>query len=118
VCIATAGAEAVPPPPAGAPTGSGGFVSLEKLLMIHPDLLVIKDPPVQAEDQGALYFMNPAIRALYPPERRLALPSKYTLCGGPALIAALDYLADLLSPGPRPFQSKPLPGSESWRHRG
>ncbi|MEX0842151.1 MAG: ABC transporter substrate-binding protein [Xanthobacteraceae bacterium] len=115
---ATLLAEAGLRPPPGAPQGLGGYVSLEQLLMLRPDLLVLKDPPVQAEDQGALYFTHPAVRSLYPADRRIALPAKYSLCGGPALIEALEYLADVLSPNPSPFESRPLPGSESWRRRG
>ena len=34
--------------------------------------------------------------ALYPPERRIALPTRFTMCGGPALVAAFDYLAGAL----------------------
>jgi iron complex transport system substrate-binding protein len=83
-------------PPAGAPAGYGGFVSLEKLLMLRPDLLVLKDAPQQAEDQGALYLTHPALRELYPPSRRIALPGRYTMCGGPALIEALDYMAGVM----------------------
>jgi iron complex transport system substrate-binding protein len=90
-------AEAGFQPPAGTPDGYGGYVPLERLLMLRPDLLVLKDPPVEAADQGALFFTHPAVRALYPPERRIALPGRYTLCGGPALIAALDHLADVLN---------------------
>jgi iron complex transport system substrate-binding protein len=90
-------AEAGLQPPAGTPDGYGGYVPLERLLTLRPDLLVLKDPPVEAGDQGALVFTHPAVRALYPPERRIALSSKHTLCGGPALVAALDYLADALS---------------------
>lgn len=90
-------AEAGFQPPAGTPDGYGGYVPLERLLMLRPDLLVLKDPPVEAGDQGALFFTHPAVRALYPPERRIALPSRYTLCGGPALVAALNYLADVLT---------------------
>jgi len=41
--------------------------------------------------------VNKALNALYPPERRIVLPARYTLCGGPALIAALDYLTELLT---------------------
>jgi hypothetical protein len=26
----------------------------------------------------------------------MALPTRYTMCGGPALVAAFDYLADTL----------------------
>ncbi len=89
--------------PPGAPAGYGGFVALETLLVMRPDFLVLKDPPLQAEDQGALFFTHPAVRALYPPERRIALPTRYSLCGGPALIEALDYLADVLSRNSRPL---------------
>jgi iron complex transport system substrate-binding protein len=84
-------------PPAGGPTGYGGFVSLEHLLVIRPDILVLKDEPSAAADQGAVFLTHPALRALYPPARRIDLPTRYTLCGGPALIDGLNYLADKLS---------------------
>lgn len=111
-------AEAGLRPPAGGPAGFGGFISLESLLTIRPDLLVLKDPPLQANDQGSLFFTHPAIEKLYSAERRIALPTKYSLCGGPALIEALDYLTNILSPDPVPPESRPIPGSESWRRRG
>ena len=88
--------------PPGVPEGYGGFVSLERLIAIRPDVLVLNDPPWETNDQGTLYVTHPALRALYPPERRIVLPTRYTLCGGPALVAALDYLAELL---PRLAQS-------------
>ena len=91
--IAAAGLQ----PPAGAPSGYGGFLPLEKLLLIKPDLVFLKDPPQQADDQGSLFFTHPAMRALYPPERRIALPTRFTMCGGPALVAAFDYLAGELA---------------------
>ncbi|MPZ55706.1 MAG: ABC transporter substrate-binding protein [Rhizobiales bacterium] len=84
-------------PPAGVPAGYGGYVSLERVLLLRPDLMVLKDPPERADDQGALFLTHPALRGLYPPERRIALPSRYTMCGGPALIAALDYLTGVMS---------------------
>ncbi len=37
----------------------GGFVSLEHLLTDGPDVLVLQDPPREAQDQGAL-FINPS----------------------------------------------------------
>lgn len=83
--------------PNGSPPGYGGFISLEKLLMLKPDLLFLKDPPGLPQDQGALYFTHPALRAVYPPQRRIALPTRLTMCGGPALIAAFDYLADVMA---------------------
>ena len=35
--------------------------------------------------------------ALYPPQRRIVLPPRYTICGGIALIEAFDYLAAILT---------------------
>jgi len=90
-------AEAGLKPPPGAPSGYGGFVPLEKLLLLKPDLIFLKDPPHEAADQGAVYLTHPALRALYPPERRIALPTRYAICGGPALVAAFDYLTDALT---------------------
>lgn len=84
-------------PPAGGPTGYGGFVSLEHLLVMKPDVLVLKDAPDAPTDQGALYITHPALRALYPETRRINLPTRYTLCGGPALIEGLEYLAEALA---------------------
>ncbi|HET7680158.1 MAG TPA: ABC transporter substrate-binding protein [Xanthobacteraceae bacterium] len=104
--------------PEGAPAGYGGYMSLEMLLVTRPDVLVLKDPPLQAEDQGALFFTHPAVAALYPADRRIALPTRYTLCGGPALIEALDYLADVLGRNSGRSDRRPLPGSERWRGRG
>lgn len=90
-------AEAGLAPPLGAPAGYGGFIPLEKLLMLKPDLVFLKDPPSAPSDQGALYLTHPAIRDLYPAQRRLPLPTRYTMCGGPALVAAFDHLAKLMA---------------------
>jgi iron complex transport system substrate-binding protein len=89
-------AEAGLRPPESAPEGFGGFVPLEKLLMLKPDLVFLKDPPGAPTDQGALYFTHPALRALYPPQQRIPLPEKFSMCGGPALVAALDYLTGVM----------------------
>jgi iron complex transport system substrate-binding protein len=87
-------AEAGLRPPAGAPAGIGGFVALERLVMMRPDLLVFHSIVEEPRDQGSVYLTHPALQALYPPSRRLILPGRYTLCGGPGLVAGLNYLAD------------------------
>jgi iron complex transport system substrate-binding protein len=84
-------------PPAGAPAGIGGFVPLERLVMLRPDLLVVSSAIEVPRDQGALYLTHPALRELYPPGRRLTLPGRYTLCGGPGLVAGLNHLAQELA---------------------
>jgi len=100
-------AEAGLKPPAGAPAGIGGFVPLETLVMMRPDLLVTHNVIEQPRDQGSLYLAHPAVKDLYPPSRRIVLPGRYTLCGGPGLVAGLDLLADQLAtlaatPAPTP----------------
>ena len=90
-------AEAGLKPPAGAPPGYGGYVQLEKLLVLHPDVIVLNNEPRNAADQGSYNLTHPALNAAYPPARRIVLPARYTLCGGPALVAALDYLTELLT---------------------
>jgi iron complex transport system substrate-binding protein len=90
-------AEAGLNPPHGSPPGYGGYVPLERLLTLRPDIIVLNDMPAGAKDQGSYNLSHPALDALYPPERRIVLPPRYTICGGAALIEAFDYLARLLA---------------------
>ncbi len=83
--------------PPGGPTGYGGFISLEQLVVLRPDVLVLEEPDLKPIDQGALFLTHPALAALYAPSRRLGMPRRFTLCGGPALVAALEHLATVLS---------------------
>ena len=89
-------AEAGLNPPSGAPPGYGGYVPLEKLLMLRPDVIVLNNLPRES-DQGSYNLSHPALTALYPPPRRIVLPPRYTICGGAALVEAFDYLAALLT---------------------
>ncbi len=89
-------AEAGLRPPPAAPAGYGGYVPLERLIELRPDYLVMASVIATPDGQGALYLTHPALRGLYPPARRIILPSRYTLCGGPALIAAFDYLTEVV----------------------
>jgi iron complex transport system substrate-binding protein len=90
-------AEAGLRPPTGAPRGYGGYVPLETLITLRPDYLVLSSLIDKADGQGALYLTHPALRALYPPERRIVLPSRFTLCAGPSLAQAFDYLAAVVA---------------------
>jgi iron complex transport system substrate-binding protein len=90
-------AEAGLKPPPGAPPGYGGYVQLERLLTLRPDLIVLNNTPTGAKDQGSYNLSHPALDALYPPGRRIVLPPRYTICGGAALVEAFDYLADVLA---------------------
>ena len=90
-------AEAGLKPPPGAPPGYGGYVPLEKLLMLRPDAIVLNNLPRES-DQGSYNLSHPALdRAVSATARRIVLPPRYTICGGAALIEAFDYLAELLT---------------------
>ncbi len=72
---------------------TGGFVPLEKIVAGPPDYLVVASSSIHVEDQGTALLAHPALAALYPPAKRIVLPEKLTVCGGPSLPAALDWLA-------------------------
>jgi iron complex transport system substrate-binding protein len=90
-------AEAGLVPPAGALKGYGGYVPLERLIELKPDYLVMASMIEKEDGQGALYLTHPALRAMYPANRRIELPSRFTLCAGPSLIAAFEYLTDVVT---------------------
>jgi len=71
----------------------GGFVPLEQLVATRPDYLVVAGPDIRAEDQGTALLAHPALERLYPAGRRIVLPERLTVCAGPSLPAALDWLA-------------------------
>ena len=65
--------------------------------MLRPDFLVMASIIETPDGQGALYLTHPALRALYPPEKRIVLPGRFTLCAGRAWSAAFDYLTGVMS---------------------
>jgi iron complex transport system substrate-binding protein len=73
---------------------AGGFVPLERLVVAHPDFLVVSSESAHAEDQGTALLAHPALATLYPPERRIVLPERFTVCGGPSLPEAYDWLTE------------------------
>jgi iron complex transport system substrate-binding protein len=94
-------AEAGLRPPPGAPAGIGGYLSLERLIMMRPDLLVLHNLVHEPHDQGSVFLTHPALKGLYPPSRRITLPVRYTMCGGPGLVAGMHHLADEIARLPR-----------------
>ena len=83
--------------PRGAPKGYGGYVPLERLVELKPDYLVMASQIEQPDGQGALYLTHPALREMYPAGKRIELPSRFTLCAGPSLIGAFDYLTEVVT---------------------
>jgi iron complex transport system substrate-binding protein len=70
----------------------GGFVSLETIVDLKPDLLLLSDKGDFAEDQGTALLLHPALEQLYPPAKRIVIPERLTVCGGPMLADALTTL--------------------------
>ena len=72
---------------------AGGFASLEAIVTLKPDLLLVTDTTDLAEDQGRAMLLHPALEKTYPPSKRLVLPERLTACGGPTIVDALDRLS-------------------------
>jgi iron complex transport system substrate-binding protein len=75
----------------------GGFASLEAVVALRPDFLLVSEDSDFAEDEGRAFLLHPALESLYPPSKRIAVPERLTVCGGPMLADALDRLTAELS---------------------
>jgi iron complex transport system substrate-binding protein len=73
--------------------GAGRQVTLEAIVALKPELLLVSSSGASPEDQGSAFLQHEALLELYPPERRIVVPEKLTVCGGPMLAEALDRLA-------------------------
>lgn len=74
--------------------GIGRFVTLEAIVALRPDVLLVSETGRGAEDQGSALLQHPALLRLYPPGRRIVLPEGLNiLCGGPTLDEAIDGFA-------------------------
>ncbi len=70
----------------------GGFASLEAIVALRPDYLLVADDSGFAEDEGSAFLLHPALQRLYPPSKRIVLPERLTVCGGPMLADAMQRL--------------------------
>ena len=72
--------------------GMGGFASLEAIVNLKPDLLLVSQAGDHAGDDGQAFLLHPALERFYPPEKRIVIPERLTECGGVLLAEALDVL--------------------------
>jgi iron complex transport system substrate-binding protein len=68
----------------------GGFASLEAIVKLQPDFIVVSNDSDFAEDEGRAFLLHPALEHFYPPSKRLVIPERLTVCGGPMVADALD----------------------------
>ncbi len=71
---------------------NGGFASLEAIIALRPDYVLVSESSSFAEDEGRAFLLHPALTRLYPPEKRITVAEQLTVCGGPSLADALDRL--------------------------
>jgi iron complex transport system substrate-binding protein len=71
---------------------SGGFAPLEAIVSLRPDFILVSETGDRAEDDGRAFLLHPALQRFYPPEKRLVIPERLTVCGGVMLAEALDVL--------------------------
>jgi len=71
----------------------GAYASLEAIVILKPDLLLVSQTGDFARDDGQAFLLHPALARFYPPEKRIVIPERLTECGGVTLADALDVLA-------------------------
>ncbi|MBR0869730.1 ABC transporter substrate-binding protein [Bradyrhizobium tropiciagri] len=76
--------------------GAGGFASLEAIVKLRPDFILVAEAGDRAEDDGRAFLLHPALERFYPPDKRIVLPERLTVCGGVMLADALDRLTEEL----------------------
>jgi iron complex transport system substrate-binding protein len=75
---------------------SGGFASLEAIVSVKPDFILVSEDSGVAEDEGSAFLLHPALERFYPASKRIVIPERLTVCGGPMLAEALERLASEL----------------------
>jgi iron complex transport system substrate-binding protein len=66
--------------------------SLEAIVKLRPDVLIVSSDAPSAADQGSALLLHPVIAARYPPSRRIIMPENLLVCGGPSLPQAIRHL--------------------------
>jgi iron complex transport system substrate-binding protein len=71
----------------------GGVARLEAIVTTPPDFMLVDTDSNLAVDNGTALFAHPALAEAVPLDRRLALPGRLTICGGPSTPVAIDMLS-------------------------
>lgn len=74
--------------------GQGGVARLESIVARPPDHMLMDEDADRAVDNGSALLVHPALTAIVPPDRRLILANRLSICGGPSTPEAIDALAE------------------------
>lgn len=69
------------------------LVRLEQIVRHRPKILIVTSLFAKPEDQGQARLIHPVLQKLYPPQKRLVIPNRLTVCPGPATAALARQLA-------------------------
>jgi iron complex transport system substrate-binding protein len=72
---------------------AGGVARLESIVASPPDYVLMDEVAGRSIDNGSALLVHPALMQALPEARRLAIPSRLAICGGPSTPAAIDTLA-------------------------
>jgi iron complex transport system substrate-binding protein len=75
---------------------TGGYAPLEAIVALKSDFILVSDGGDFAEDEGSAFLLHPALERFYPSARRIVIPERLTVCGGPMLSEALERLTSEL----------------------
>jgi iron complex transport system substrate-binding protein len=70
----------------------GGVARLESIVASPPDYLLMDEAAGTAMDNGSALLAHPALAAAVPDGRRLRMPSRLSICEGPATAAMIERL--------------------------
>ena len=71
----------------------GGVVRLESMVADPPDFVLLDEAAGASVDNGSALLVHPALARTIPASRRLQIPARLGICGGPSTPAAIDALA-------------------------
>jgi iron complex transport system substrate-binding protein len=71
----------------------GGMARLEAIVTSPPDFMLVDEDSYRSVDNGTALFVHPAMVTAVPLERRLVIPGRLTICGGPSTPALIEALA-------------------------
>jgi len=71
----------------------GGMARLENVVAMPPDYALMGEKADTAVDNGSALLIHPALLDALPPARRLYIPGRLIICGGPSTPTMIDMLA-------------------------
>jgi iron complex transport system substrate-binding protein len=71
----------------------GGVVRLETIVSSPPDFLIVDPDALVDIDHGSALLAHPALARAVPSARRLLLPNRLSICGGPSTPMLIRSLA-------------------------